>query len=112
MIDGLDIETLLKTVEPWRSDNDETLVCRAVRQATSDVKSFLFAASSPRRFQFKAGQFLTFPFELTGATVNRSYTLSPPPTRPNEAAITANRAPRGTASNGYHATTQPGYMVC
>lgn len=111
MIDGLEIETLLNTVQPWKTDNDETLVCRAVRQETSDVKSFLFAASSPRRFQFKSGQFLTFSFEINGVTVNRCYTIASPPTRPYRVAITVKRVPSGIVSNWLHETMQPGHRV-
>jgi len=111
MTDRLEIETLLKSVQPWSSDNDETLVCRAVRQETSDVKSFLFAASSPRRFQFKPGQFLTFSFEINGTTVNRCYTIASPPTRPYGVAITVKRVPGGVTSNWLHETMQPGLTV-
>src|SRR5260370_17332711 len=93
MIDGLDIETLLKTVEPWRSDNDETLVCRAVRQETSDVQSFLFASSSPRRFQFKPAQFLTFSFQLTVSTLTTCYTIPYPPPHPSAPPLTFTTPP-------------------
>ncbi len=67
----------------WSPDTDEKLVCCQVRQETHDVKSFLFRTPEPRLFRFRPGQFITLELEIGGEVINRCYTLSSPPTRPD-----------------------------
>jgi len=50
----------------WNSDEDETLVCCAVRPETHDVKTFIFQAAEPRRFAYQPGQFMTFSLTIGG----------------------------------------------
>ena len=43
----------------WDSEDDDTLVCRAVRQETHDVKTFVLSPATPGRFSYQPGQFMT-----------------------------------------------------
>ena len=96
---------------PWNPDEDDTLVCRAVRTETHDVKTFVFTAPEPRRFSFRPGQFLTFAFPVGGETIHRCYTVSSAPTRPDTVSITVKRVPGGPVSNWLHDTMTPGAAV-
>ena len=70
------------------------LVCRAVRQETHDVKTFVFSGRAPRRHSYKPGQFITLDLVINGQAINRCYTLSSSPTRPHLIAITTKRFAR------------------
>ncbi|MET3807786.1 ferredoxin-NADP reductase [Nakamurella sp. UYEF19] len=100
----------------WDPDLDDVLVCRAVRTVTATVKTFVFAARTPQRFSFRAGQHLVFAFEIDpggadGAEVLRSYTLSSPPTRPDTLSITVRRRSGGVVSTWLHHHLRPGMTV-
>ncbi len=95
----------------WSGEADEVLVCRQVRTETHDVKSFLFSPREKRGFRFKPGQFLTFAFEIDGGAVERCYTISSPPTRPDLVSITVKRVPGGPVSNWLHDRFGPGMEV-
>ena len=92
----------------WNADEDDTLICAHVRQETHDVKSFLFRTQSPRLFRFRPGQFITLELEIDGAVINRCYTISSPPTRPDTLSITVKRHPGGKVSNWLHDNMKPG----
>lgn len=117
MTDGLpapaveDAARLLASPARWDAEADDTLVCRAVRDETPDVKTFVLAAPAPRRFAFQPGQFLSFGFEIGGETVHRCYTIASAPTRPDTVAITVKRVPGGPVSNWLHDTLRPGGTV-
>lgn len=96
---------------PWDADEDDVLVCRAVRQETHDVKSFLFTPREPKLFAFAPGQFLTFTFDIDGQAVERCYTLASAPTRPHVASITVKRVPGGPVSGFLHDRLRPGMEV-
>lgn len=87
---------------PWSSDQDETLLCVHIRQETADVKTFVLSAGGPRNFRYLPGQFITLELDIGGAKINRCYTLSSTPTRPDLVSITVKRVPGGTVSNWLH----------
>lgn len=95
----------------WDAQIDDVLVCRRVLQETHDVKTFLFRSQQPQDFHYLPGQFLTFDFEVNGATINRCYTLSSTPTRPHLVSITSKRVPGGPVSNWLHDHLKPGMEV-
>lgn len=95
----------------WNPDEDDVLICRAVRDETPDVKTFVFAPRSGRRFGYKPGQFLTFEFEIGGETIFRCYTISAAPSRPDTVSITVKRVPNGPVSNWLHDEFRPGQML-
>ncbi len=86
----------------WSSELDDTLICREIRQETHDVKTFVLASKAPRLFRYAPGQFLTLELEINGQTVNRCYTLSSSPTRPDQVSITVKRVKAGVVSNWLH----------
>jgi ferredoxin-NADP reductase len=103
---------LTATLPPaWDPDIDDTLVCRAVRDETHDVRTFVFGAPAPRLFRYKPGQFMTFHFAVDGAAIDRCYTLASTPTRPDLVSITVKRQPGGAVSPWLHATMRPGTAV-
>ncbi len=95
----------------WNPDTDDTLVCCQVRDETHDVKSFLFRTPQPRLFRFRPGQFLTLELEIDGSSINRCYTISSAPTRPDTLSITVKRQPGGVVSNWLHDHLKPGMQV-
>ncbi len=92
----------------WSSDTDEILRCVQVRQETHDVKTFVLAADTPRQYRYLPGQFITLELQIDGRRVNRCYTLSSTPTRPDQVSITVKRVPGGEVSNWLHDHLVPG----
>ncbi|MER0239690.1 hybrid-cluster NAD(P)-dependent oxidoreductase [Fulvimarina sp. MAC8] len=95
----------------WEPEEDEFLICRAVRDETHDVKTFVLAPRNERQFEFVSGQFMTFEFEIDGETIQRCYTISSPPSRRDTVSITVKRVPGGPVSNWLHDEFKPGMMV-
>jgi len=95
----------------WDADADDTLVCVHTRDETHDVRTFLFRARNPSLFRYRPGQFLTFELVIDGETINRCYTLSSPPTRPDTVSITVKRKVGGKVSNWLHDNIRPGSEV-
>ncbi|NRF72285.1 2Fe-2S iron-sulfur cluster binding domain-containing protein [Aquincola sp. S2] len=86
----------------WQADDDGGLVCAQVRDETHDVKTFVLQAPSARSFRYLPGQFITLELDIDGERVNRCYTLSSTPTRPDRVSITVKRVPGGRVSNWLH----------
>jgi ferredoxin-NADP reductase len=95
----------------WNAEDDDLLICRAVRQETHDVKTFVFSGRSPRRHSYKPGQFITLDLHINGQAINRCYTLSSTPTRPYLISITTKRFPGGIVSPWMHDTLKLGDEV-
>lgn len=95
----------------WQSGVDDTLQCVSVHDETHDVRTFTFRAVPARRFAYLPGQFLTLELNIDGQAVNRCYTLSSSPTRPDTVTITVKRVPGGQVSNWLHDNLQPGMKV-
>ncbi|KAA0972543.1 hybrid-cluster NAD(P)-dependent oxidoreductase [Aureimonas fodinaquatilis] len=95
----------------WNPNEDDVLICRAVREETPDVKTFVFAPRKGRHFTYQPGQFLTFEFEISGETIYRCYTISSTPTRPDTVSITVKRVAGGPVSNWLHDQFRPGMML-
>ena len=109
--DGEPAAHRLSGTEKWSGEEDDILVCRAVREETHDVKTFILSPKNPRRFQYHPGQFLTYAFEIGGETIHRCYTISSSPTRPDTISITVKRVPKGPVSNWLHDNLRPGGEV-
>jgi glycine betaine catabolism B len=95
----------------WNPDTDDTMVCCHVRDETHDVKSFLLRTVKPHLFRYQPGQFITLELEINGETINRCYTMSSAPTRPDTLSITVKRQPGGVVSNWLHDTMKPGTEI-
>jgi ferredoxin-NADP reductase len=81
---------------------DEELVCTAISQVTHDVRTFELRRSEPGRFAFLAGQHVTVAVVVDGRRLERCYTLSSPPTRPDRVSITVKRVLGGPVSTWLH----------
>lgn len=86
----------------WDAEEDDVLVCRAIRQETHDVKTFVFSGRAPRSHAYKPGQFITLDLTIDGQQVNRCYTISSAPTRPHLISITTKRFAGGVVSPWMH----------
>lgn len=95
----------------WQPGTDDTLECVQVRDETHDVKTFVFKAVPARQFRYLPGQFITLELEIDGETINRCYTLSSTPTRPDCVSITVKRVPGGKVSNWLHDHLKAGSRV-
>jgi ferredoxin-NADP reductase len=95
----------------WNSDEDDVLVCRAVRAETHDVKTFIFSGRTPRLFHYKPGQFITLDLTIDGQQINRCYTISSAPTRPHLISITTKRMPTGVVTRWMHDHVKPGTEI-
>lgn len=95
----------------WNPEEDDVLVVRQVRPETHDVKTFVLAPKTPRRFAYQPGQFLTLELEIGGEKLNRCYTIASAPTRPGTIAITVKRVPGGPVSNFLHDTLVAGSEI-
>lgn len=87
---------------------DDALQCVQVRAETHDVKTFVFSAPGDGGHRYLPGQFITLELQIDGVPVNRCYTLSSTPTRPDRLSITVKRVPGGKVSNWLHEHLQPG----
>lgn len=95
----------------WDPERDDVLVVRQVRQETADVKTFVLAPATPARFRYLPGQFITLDLDIDGVRLNRCYTLSSSPTRPDTVAITVKRVPGGPVSNFLHDRLREGSVL-
>lgn len=82
-----------------------------VRRETHDVKTFVFEPEDPTAWTYLPGQFVTFELTIDGAPVNRCYTLSSTPTRPERLSITVKRVPGGPVSNWLHDNVKAGDVL-
>jgi ferredoxin-NADP reductase len=108
------LESLVPSLQSqvcWADEDQSVLVCTAVSDVTHDVKNFVFEPEGDQLFEFDAGQFLTLMLDIDGTRVNRCYTISSPPTRPNRIAITVKRVVGGKVSNWIHDNIVPGSKV-
>jgi ferredoxin-NADP reductase len=108
------LESLVPSLQSqvcWADEDQTVLVCTAVSDVTHDVKNFVFEPEGDQLFEFDAGQFLTLMLDIDGTRVNRCYTISSPPTRPNRIAITVKRVVGGKVSNWIHDNIVPGSKV-
>ena len=80
------------------------LVVARIFQETHDSKTFRFRMpdGSALPFEHVAGQYINLKLRIDGRRVNRSYTISSPPSRPDSCEITVKRVPDGHASHFLH----------
>ena len=90
---------------------EEDLVCTEVLPVTHDVATFVLTSPRGRLFGFRPGQYLTVSVDASGVPLERCYTISSAPTRPESIAITVKRTPGGPMSNWLHDHLQIGAPV-
>lgn len=96
---------------PWNAEADDELLCVELRDETVDVRTFTFVSHTPSRFHYWPGQFMVFDFPVNGEVVNRCYTISSSPTRPDRVSITVKRKPGGVVSPWLHDNLRPGMTI-
>ncbi|MET3228558.1 UNVERIFIED_ORG: ferredoxin-NADP reductase [Burkholderia sp. 1263] len=92
----------------WPSNEQQALTCCRVIDETHDVKTFAFCTQDKMPVRFEPGQFMTVSATVAGQSVERSYTISSPPSRPYLVSITVKRVPGGVMSNWLHDNLRPG----
>lgn len=95
------LDPLLRPALPPLWTGETPVVLRQIRDETHDVKSFVFEPKGGR-LDFRPGQFVTFEFKVGREVLNRCYTISSPPSRPDRLSITVKRVPNGPVSNWLH----------
>ncbi|HTR41537.1 MAG TPA: ferric reductase-like transmembrane domain-containing protein [Pseudomonadales bacterium] len=87
-------------------------VKRIVRE-TPEVQTFRFAApdGGPLPFQHEPGQYLVISPVIDGKKVNRPYTISSSPTKPDYCEITVKREEMGRVSRHLHDTLREGDII-
>ena len=107
------------SIETWKTGTKQ-LRCVRIIDETVDVKTFIFVADPPVKFDYQPGQFLTLSLELEGKNVRRSYSVSSTPSRPHTIEITVKRvpapseeptAPPGLVSNWLHDNLRVGSQI-
>ncbi|AFA71349.1 putative ferredoxin oxidoreductase, NAD/FAD-binding protein [Gordonia polyisoprenivorans VH2] len=91
--------------------DEHLLVCVERTPATHDMTTFTFRAVEPHTFVFNPGQFLTIGVTIDGRTVQRCYSISSPPTRPDTLSISVKRKTGGHVSNWLHDNMTPGMTM-
>lgn len=86
----------------WIDELDGHLTCVGVTDVTHDVRSFTFQVPGSASLRFLPGQYVTLRLDIDGVPVERCYTISSAPTRPEELTITVKRVPGGPVSNWLH----------
>ena len=84
-----------------------------VTAETPDVRTFRFVppGGGPLPFQHQAGQYLVLSLVIHGKKVNRTYTISSPPTRKDFCEITVKREENGYVSRHLHEMVHEDDMI-
>ncbi|WP_342086982.1 ferredoxin--NADP reductase [Dyadobacter sp. OTU695] len=80
------------------ADDTISLKLREIIRETDDAKTFVFETTDGSKFNYRAGQFLTFLIDMHGHEVRRSYSMSSAPGVDAFPAITVKRVPNGEIS--------------
>lgn len=84
--------------------------CRAVRNETADVRTFVLAPEDGSRIAFEPGQFMTFRTGIESAP-ERTYTISSSAAGERAISITVKRKPGGAASGHLFDRLRPGEAI-
>jgi glycine betaine catabolism B len=89
------------------------LVVARIFQETHDTRTFRFRLPEGGLLPFEhaPGQYINLKLRIDGRRVNRSYTISSAPTRPDYCEITVKRVPDGYASHYLHDVVKQGDRI-
>ena len=88
--------------DPGADVLDQDLLCLDTHPVTHDVRSLVLEVPAGRRLGFSPGQYVTVTVHVDGVPVQRCYTISSSPTRPERVTFTVKRVPGGPVSNWLH----------
>ena len=90
-----------------------TLRVARITRETPDVRTFRFVPPDGARlpFEHQAGQYLVLSLVIDGKKVNRTYTISSPPTRTDFCEITVKREENGFVSRHLHEMLREGDII-
>ncbi|OEE62883.1 flavodoxin [Enterovibrio norvegicus FF-162] len=88
-----------------------TLQCKDIEHVAQDFKTFWFDSTEGQLPAYKAGQHLPIELDIDGKRVQRRYTLSSSPTRPERLAISVKRVEGGEVSNWLHDNINAGAVI-
>lgn len=101
--------------EPERYEDHTTpklnLKCSDIEPVARDFSTFWFTSKQGTLPTYKAGQHLSIELDIDGERVQRRYTLSSSPTRPELLSITVKRVEGGTVSNWLHDNMTVGSVI-
>ncbi|BBH15801.1 hybrid-cluster NAD(P)-dependent oxidoreductase [Nocardioides baekrokdamisoli] len=104
---------LTRVLAPGRPQ-EFTAECVEVIPEVGDMKTFVFRRTDGAPLSFRAGQYLNIAFPVDGPDaepVDRSYSISSPPTRPWTFSISVKRDPEGQVSRWAHDHLVPGMLL-
>lgn len=104
------LEAVLAKVDPTLSLRKVRARVEAVRDETSDVKTFWLRPNA-RFGSFRPGAYVTLQLSIDGQPVQRAYSLSAPPSRDGRVAITVKRVAGGKVSNWLADTLRVGHVL-
>ncbi|WP_028022446.1 hybrid-cluster NAD(P)-dependent oxidoreductase [Enterovibrio calviensis] len=87
------------------------LTCQEIEHVAQDFKTFWFENAQGDLPSYKAGQHLPLELDINGKRVQRRYTLSSSPTRPERLAISVKRVEGGEVSNWLHDEMREGKEI-
>lgn len=107
---------------PWNRDmslgpgrpQEFTAECVEVMPEVGDMMTFVFRRTDGAPLSFRAGQYLNIAFPIDGPEaepIDRSYSISSPPTRPWTFSISVKRDPEGQVSRWTHDHLKPGMVL-
>lgn len=87
------------------------LKCSDVEEVARDFKTFWFTSQQGTLPSYKAGQHLPIELDINGERIQRRYTLSSSPTRPEKLSISVKRVDGGLVSNWLHDNLKAGDKI-
>ncbi len=96
---------------PTRDEDCLDVRVADIIEETHDVKTFRLTGESVPDLTYQPGQYVACLLEIDGATVQRSYSLSSSPSRPESIDLTVKRVPGGLVSNWLCDRIRPGDRI-
>lgn len=88
------------------------LTVKAVREETSEARTFVFSVPSEleSQFEYQQGQYLTLRFQINGEDLRRAYSMCSSPLE-EDLAVTVKRVKDGKVSTHLHGSVQQGDTI-
>ncbi|WP_299910898.1 hybrid-cluster NAD(P)-dependent oxidoreductase [uncultured Paracoccus sp.] len=97
------------TAEPWQ--DSEMLECTMVIPESDNCATIAFRPPSGAWFDYQPGQFLTLDLPVPGGSVQRTYTISSSPSRPQAISVTVKAQPGSVGGRWLLDQLKPGMRL-